>query len=99
MPNQSTDQNSGSMINEKFNEASFKEDSDAVMQHWQELNTPPDGMEIENPDPKIPDNKNAEIITANQPDMKNYTCPMHPEVNTTHPGRCPNCGMELIEKK
>ncbi|MDD5083402.1 MAG: copper-translocating P-type ATPase [Candidatus Moranbacteria bacterium] len=25
-----------------------------------------------------------------------YTCPMHPEVRKTLPGKCPGCGMELI---
>lgn len=25
-----------------------------------------------------------------------YTCPMHPEVRTTKPGRCPKCGMTLV---
>ncbi|MBI5733440.1 MAG: copper-translocating P-type ATPase [Candidatus Kerfeldbacteria bacterium] len=25
-----------------------------------------------------------------------YTCPMHPQVKKTEPGRCPACGMELI---
>lgn len=24
-----------------------------------------------------------------------YTCPMHPEVRATRPGRCPKCGMTL----
>src|SRR3989344_3866704 len=28
-----------------------------------------------------------------------YTCPMHPEVKSKTPGRCPACGMELIPKK
>lgn len=26
---------------------------------------------------------------------KTYTCPMHPEVQTDKPGRCPKCGMDL----
>lgn len=26
-----------------------------------------------------------------------YTCPMHPQVQKSEPGRCPACGMELIE--
>lgn len=30
---------------------------------------------------------------------KRYTCPMHPEVHSKTPGRCPGCGMELIEEK
>jgi Heavy metal binding domain len=25
-----------------------------------------------------------------------YTCPMHPEVFTDHPGNCPKCGMKLV---
>lgn len=28
-----------------------------------------------------------------------YTCSMHPEVELDKPGKCPKCGMELIEKK
>jgi len=28
-----------------------------------------------------------------------YTCPMHPEVDAPTPGRCPKCGMALVEKK
>ena len=28
-----------------------------------------------------------------------YTCSMHPEVKLDKPGKCPKCGMVLIEKK
>ena len=28
-----------------------------------------------------------------------YTCPMHPEVVQAEPGKCPKCGMDLVEKK
>jgi hypothetical protein len=28
-----------------------------------------------------------------------YTCPMHPEVISDKPGRCPKCGMQLAPKK
>ena len=28
-----------------------------------------------------------------------YTCPMHPEVISDKPGKCPKCGMTLVEKK
>lgn len=28
-----------------------------------------------------------------------YTCPMHPDVVQAEPGKCPKCGMELLEKK
>lgn len=27
-----------------------------------------------------------------------YTCPMHPEVTSQAPGKCPKCGMKLVEK-
>lgn len=28
-----------------------------------------------------------------------YTCPMHPEVKSDKPGKCPKCGMDLVLKK
>jgi hypothetical protein len=28
-----------------------------------------------------------------------YTCPEHPEVVMDKPGKCPKCGMDLVEKK
>lgn len=28
--------------------------------------------------------------------MKQYTCPMHPDVIRDLPGRCPKCGMDLV---
>jgi len=28
-----------------------------------------------------------------------YTCPMHPEVTSNKPGKCPKCGMDLIRSK
>ncbi len=30
-----------------------------------------------------------------QPSAAVYTCPMHPEVRSSEPGRCPKCGMNL----
>lgn len=27
-----------------------------------------------------------------------YTCPMHPEVESHAPGRCPKCGMDLVKR-
>jgi Heavy metal binding domain len=31
--------------------------------------------------------------------MQKFTCPMHPEVITNHPGNCPKCGMKLVPIK
>ncbi|MGA2668325.1 MAG: efflux RND transporter periplasmic adaptor subunit [Ignavibacteria bacterium] len=28
-----------------------------------------------------------------------YTCPMHPQIISDHPGQCPICGMDLVIKK
>ncbi len=28
-----------------------------------------------------------------------YTCPMHPQIHTDKPGKCPICGMTLIKKE
>jgi len=27
---------------------------------------------------------------------KPYSCPMHPDVTSEHPGQCPRCGMNLV---
>lgn len=37
--------------------------------------------------------------STTQPAKKQYTCPMHPEVSLDQPGKCPKCGMNLVEKK
>lgn len=34
-----------------------------------------------------------------QSQVQKYTCPMHPEVISDKPGKCPKCGMELVEKE
>lgn len=37
--------------------------------------------------------------SATQPGKNDvYTCPMHPEVMQSAPGRCPKCGMSLVKK-
>ena len=58
------------------------------------------------PAPDTSTNQAAQEIKTNQaaPEIKaspkvQYTCSMHPEVIQDAPGRCPKCGMKLIEKK
>jgi hypothetical protein len=36
---------------------------------------------------------------SEQEEKQKYTCPMHPEVITDHPGNCPKCGMKLVPLK
>lgn len=44
--------------------------------------------------------KSADEKKKDKKDSKmTYTCPMHPEVISDKPGKCPQCGMDLIEKK
>jgi hypothetical protein len=43
---------------------------------------------------KTPDGEKASTVAATL-----YTCPMHPEVISDKPGRCPKCGMTLVPKK
>ncbi|GAC1437912.1 MAG: hypothetical protein NVSMB63_00560 [Sediminibacterium sp.] len=42
---------------------------------------------------KMPAGKMASAAKAT------YTCPMHPDVVSDKPGKCPKCGMALVQKK
>jgi YHS domain-containing protein len=43
--------------------------------------------------------KNPEKYLEKKEEMKAvYTCPMHPEVESDKPGKCPKCGMNLEKK-
>ncbi|HEY2569204.1 MAG TPA: heavy metal-binding domain-containing protein [Candidatus Udaeobacter sp.] len=51
----------------------------------------------------IATSRGEEAIAADRPGQKQdqkqkYTCPMHHEVVTEHPGTCPKCGMKLVPK-
>jgi hypothetical protein len=42
--------------------------------------------------------KDSAKVAANPASrVKVYTCPMHPEVRQSEQGRCPQCGMKLVE--
>jgi hypothetical protein len=42
--------------------------------------------------------KTAGTKSEKKEGIKTYSCSMHPEVLTDKPGKCPKCGMALIEK-
>ena len=48
------------------------------------------------PSPAAPAKGAAETA---KPSKVVYTCPMHPEVTSDKPGKCPKCGMDLVPKK
>jgi Cu(I)/Ag(I) efflux system membrane fusion protein len=33
-----------------------------------------------------------------KPETLLYTCPMHPQIVSDKPGKCPICGMDLVKK-
>ena len=39
----------------------------------------------------------TDIAPSRPQPQVSYTCPMHPEVRTTTPGRCGKCGMNLTK--
>ena len=39
------------------------------------------------------------VSLTDSTDTKTYTCPMHPEVISDKPGKCPQCGMDLELKE
>src|SRR5205823_6390768 len=62
--------------------------------------------EVEAIDPNRPHNERPPSVAAatygaagEQEKKQKYTCPMHPEIVTDHPGNCPKCGMKLVPLK
>jgi CopA family copper-resistance protein len=38
-------------------------------------------------------------VNMSQAQSVSYTCPMHPEIHSPKPGKCPKCGMNLVKEK
>jgi len=49
--------------------------------------------------PSGPEEHTHAVPAGNALDAAIYTCPMHPEVVSKEPGRCPKCNMKLVPKK
>jgi membrane fusion protein, copper/silver efflux system len=45
--------------------------------------------------PRVPNPQSTEPAKPAQPAAV-YTCPMHPEIRSPTPGKCPKCGMDLV---
>ena len=43
--------------------------------------------------------KNKMKMQSHMKDSVIYTCTMHPDVVSDKPGKCPKCGMDLVQKK
>jgi hypothetical protein len=43
------------------------------------------------------DAQSAEVVPA-AAEQAPYYCPMHPEVTSDQPGKCPKCGMDLVKR-
>src|SRR5882757_2928335 len=50
-------------------------------------------------DPNRPTGEHDHDYDHQQEEKQKYTCAMHPEVITDHPGNCPKCGMKLAPLK
>ena len=49
--------------------------------------------------PEATDGRRAAPPQKKKVKKPQYTCPMHPEVKSPEPGRCPKCGMPLVLEK
>src|SRR5277367_1012496 len=85
-----SDKNSGSMLNQKTYEDYNKERPN------------PEDPNQKPADNTIGINSQSSTITKTKNKMKSgiktYTCAMHPAVAADKPGKCPTCGMELIQR-
>ena len=81
--------------NEDFNEQHPDHDENGLLN----ANAIGNDMDAGSYNKQTSDMKTTETKIENKEAAKTYTCSMHPEVISDKPGKCPKCGMELIEKK
>ncbi len=58
----------------------------------------PETMPANSPDVHAHEGGMSTVTQADPADQeaKSWTCPMHPEVVQSEPGKCPKCGMKLV---
>ena len=93
------DQKIGSALDIKTNEDFNNEHPDHDDSGLIKANPIPEGTNTGNDYKQTSDIKMTETKSEKKEAVKTYTCSMHPEVISDKPGKCPKCGMELIEKK
>ena len=70
---------------------SFSATGQEMMSHKHHM----DSTKVEKP----MSHKQHHDTTTTAKKVQQYTCPMHPEVITNKPGKCPKCGMTLVKKE
>ena len=81
--------------NEDFNNEHPDHDENGLIN----VNASPEEKNKGNDNKQTSEMKMNETKGENKDAVKTYTCSMHSEVISDKPGKCPKCGMKLIEKK
>ena len=91
-------QKTGSALDKKTNEDFNQEHPDHDENGLINASASPGEKNRGNDDKQTSGMKTTETKSEKKEAAKTYTCSMHPEVISDKPGKCPKCGMELIEK-
>lgn len=70
-----------------------------LAQHEGHQMPPPPKKEQVKPPVKKPVVPKKQVAAKKPASADVYTCPMHPEVQSDKPGKCPKCGMALVKKR
>lgn len=92
-------QKTGSALDKKTNEDFNSQHPDHDEKGLINASASPKEKNTENDNKQTSDMKTTETKSEKEETTKTYTCSMHSEVISDKPGKCPKCGMELIEKK
>jgi hypothetical protein len=79
-----------SPADKKAVEGEMKKTSDEMKKLSDEMKAKSDGGKSD---------KEKSAMRESTPAAAVYTCPMHPEVKSDKPGKCPKCGMTLVKKE